>query len=208
MANYGQVLDQVLFLLNRQGDPRILDAAQRLTTDRAYFYANEMFFPAERQDTSVILIPGQAYYPLPAGTLSVFYARVNLNGNWIPMTQVDITYILGNDVSTNPPTTSPPNYFAIQGGKIRLYPRPDQVYQLELSVEAQILPPRLSTDSNFWTNEGFTLIVESTCEDIARLYLNDEPRAQRHGAAAQRELQMLRGATNRLIGPIKIQGYL
>jgi len=75
-------------------------------------------------------------------------------------------------------------------------------------VKAQILPPRLNTDSNFWTNEAFTLIVESSCADIAQLFLNDQPRAQAHKMAADRELHELRGQTHRILGTMKIQGYL
>jgi hypothetical protein len=208
MANYGNLLDEILKRLNRYGDPGIADAAARFSLDRVYFYSQEFFFAGEKQDTSLVLIPGQASYPLPAGTLNIIFVRLNLNGNWIPLECRDIREMLLWDTSTNPPITSPPSYYAMLGNKLRLFPRPDQNYPIELTVESAPLPPRLLTDSNFWTNEAFTLIVEATCADICSLFTNDQARAQAHAMATARELSQLRGQTNRILGPLVIQGWL
>lgn len=197
----------MLFLLNRTSDPLIQSAALSLSADRCYYYANAFFFASERTDTSLILTPGQQSYPLPAGVLDVLMARLNLNGTWIPMQRVEYRELLYMDV-IQPPTTSVPFYYSIFGRLFRMFPAPDQVYQVELTAEAQPLPPRDLTDSNFWTNEGFTLIVEATCEDICRLFLNDIPRANAHGQARQREYLNLVGQSLRLEGPIQVRGHI
>jgi hypothetical protein len=107
-----------------------------------------------------------------------------------------------------PPTTSVPFYWSIFGRMFRMFPAPNEVSTVELTAEAQPLPPRLPDDSNFWTNEGFTLIVEATCEDICRLFLNDIPRAEAHAQARDREYKNLDGQTIRLIGPIQVRSHL
>lgn len=209
MADFSYLLDEIARRLNRFGDPQLAENARRFAIDRVYFFSNELFFAGEKQDTSLILIPGQASYPLPAGTLEVVFARLNLNGNWIPLERRSFRDILMMDTVTGAnPITGPPSYYSIFGPKIRFFTRPDQTYPVELSVESAPLPPREPTDSNFWTNEAFTLIVEATCEDLSRLWLNDEPRANRHGMARERELRQLRGQTHRIYGPVIVEGYL
>jgi hypothetical protein len=207
VATYADLVNRVLFLLNRQGDPLITQAATDLSKDRCYYYANSFFFASEKTDTSLILNPGQQSYPLPAGVLDVLVARYNLNGTWIPMERTDYRNLLYMDVN-QPPTTSTPFYWAIFGRMFRMFPAPNQVSTVELTAETQPLPPRLPDDSNFWTNEAFSLIVAATCEDICRTFLNDIPRAEAHATVRDREYKNMNGQTIRLIGPIQVRGHL
>lgn len=206
MANYGQLIDQCLFALNRRGDPAILDAVERGSVARIYEYANHLFYAGEREDTSLILQPGQAIYALPAGTLDVIFGRFQLGNNWIPLTRMEYRTMLSWDVVNT--AVGPPKWYSIFGGKIRFYLRPDKIYPVELTVESQPLPPKLATDSNFWTNDAFNLVVAGTCAWVSRLWLNDDARAARYEAEEMKQLNLLRSATNQLLGPIQPVGHL
>lgn len=208
MANFADVIGRIETVLNRRNSSYITQLATTYALDRIYFYSNYAFAPSEQTNTSLILQPGQAIYEVPAGTYQVLFVRVNQNGTWIPLTRViDYREFLYWDVST-PPSNTTPAMYGMLGNKIRFFPRPGSPYTIELTIEGQPLPPRNLTDSNFWTNEALTLISEAAAEDISRLVLSDEPRANRHAQAVQRELLMLGSQTMRLLGPLRPNPYL
>lgn len=209
MANYADLLGRIELELNRRNSPYTQQLATTYSLDRIYFFGqSEFLFPSEKTDTTLITKPSQAFYTLPAGTLSVNFVRVNLNGTWVPLTRVpDYMTMLLWDV-TSPPALGVPSYYGQFGNQLRIYVRPSGIWTMELTVESQPLPPRLPTDSNVWTNEAATLIVQSSLEEIYRNVLNAPDRAAQHEKAKERELEMLRAQTMHLLGNITPVPYL
>lgn len=206
--NYGQLKAAVQQRLLQRTD---LSATviPGFVQDRILYYQKALYAPSEQLDYSVSLITGQSIYPLPVGTQTVLGARFLLGGTiWIPMVRAPwLKDVLAADV-LNPPFESVPTYYCPMGQTLRIYPTPVTVYPLELYINASPPAPVLDTDENWWTREAQTLIIEATCADICRLYLNDDEQAMRHDLATAREHAALAGYTMNLKGPGLIRGYM
>lgn len=208
MATYADLISEVAYRMNRQGDPTLTSPRiAQWILDRITYFADELFYPSEKTDTSLVLIPGQALFTLPAGIKKVLKVRVLVSSTWMVVDRVDDYNDLLEQDLTQPGTQSIPWKYAMLGNQMRFFPRPTQPYTVEITGEMGIPLPVNQTDSNFWTNEAFTLIVESACEDISRLFISDEERADRHAKAVRRELMKLWGQTLKIQGPIQIKPY-
>lgn len=181
-------------------------------SDRIRFYQKALFSPSEQLDYSITCIPGQSIYSLQnypslKNVQAILGVRL-LQSVWLPLSRVNwYEQILWVDV-VNPPFQSLPAWWATYGQTLRVYPTPGAPYPLELMCNAAVAEPVLPTDENFWTDQAATLIMEATCADICRLFINDEARATQHQWATEREAKTLRDYTGRLRGPMIVQSYL
>lgn len=208
---YEELKDQVAFRLNREGDSRISQAISQFATDRIRYFQTKLYWPSEEITTSAVtLVAGQASYALtddPLQIQKILLVRILLGSSWIPMTRADSFEELLTWDATSPSIQSVPAYWALLGNNFRVYPAPNQVYSIQLTVQSRFAEPASDATENFWTTDAATLIIESVCADICLLFLNDEPRALRHAAAAKREKQMLDNQSMTLLGPLTVRPY-
>lgn len=211
--NYGDLQQAVANRLNRPDlltlvPPATQPVIAAFVQDRILYYQKAAYAPAEQLDYSITCVPSQNTYLLPAGTQAVNYCRLLLSNIWLPLTRADwLTDVLAVDL-INPPFVTLPSYYVTIGQSLRLYPAPSAAYPLELLVYAAPPAPAATTDTNFWTNEAQTLIIESACADILNLVVKDDTAAARHYLATAREERSLLEYTQRLHGPSRIRPHL
>ena len=183
--------------------------------DRILYLQKKLYSPSEQLDYSIVCIPGQGIYSLqspiyPAlnNVQTIFYVRLLYGSVWRPLQRVDwYTDILDSDV-LQPAFVSLPSYFSTFGQTLRLYPQPDNAYPLEICGNIAPPAPVKDTDSNFWTDQAQTAVIEAVCCDICRLVLNDDARASQHEFASQREQHELLAYTQRLRGPARVRMWI
>lgn len=75
-------------------------------------------------------------------------------------------------------TTGGAEYFTLYAGQIGLWPTPDAVETLTLSVVVKPQIPTLSTDKSVWFDQAQELIENAAAAAICRKFLQDGDRAQ------------------------------
>lgn len=218
--NYGDLKQSISTRLNRPDlltpiPPSTQAIIPTLVQDRILFLQKKLYSPSEQLDYSITCIPHQGIYNLQTSVYpslnnvqTIFYVRLLYGSVWRPLTRVDwYTDLLDSDV-LQPAFVSLPSYWATYGQTLRLYPQPDNPYPLELTCSTAPPAPVADTDTNFWTDQGQTAVIESVCADICRLVLNDDARATQHEFASQREMHELLTYTQRLRGPARIRPHI
>lgn len=71
-----------------------------------------------------------------------------------------------------------PEYFALYAGQIGLWPAPDAVEVLTLSVVVKPVIPTAATDESVWFDQAQELIENAAASAICRKFLSDGERAQ------------------------------
>ncbi len=189
--------------------------------DRIGFYQKALFSPSNQLDYSITCIPGQSTYPIPRGLQSIVHVRLLLNGMqgtlgsggvWLPLPRKRYEYILNNDI-LSPAFQTLPWCYAQYGDTIRIFATPDNAYPLELMCNESPPAPEAPTDENYWTDDGprgaATLIILSACADICRRVIHDFERADQYQAlVTARESPSLQEVSQRLEGPMAVEGYL
>lgn len=204
--------NSIKFRLNRDNlpDEFVLEMAQ----ERVDFYGPQLFAPAPTTDYSIITQPGQFFYRLPAGTQEVNYVRVLYNGIWIPVQLADhYEEILANDPLQPPFTTLPVTLAKVYGNQIRLFPTPNGQYPVELTMMATVAAPTDDNDStNFWCNDGRILLINATCAQICREYLDiavpNSPRIQTFDQNTQVALNQLMTQSHQYAGKSVMKQWL
>ena len=167
-----ELLDTIPFRLNR--DDLSADFVEQMANERISFYGPQIFVPSEQTDYSITTEPGQFFYKLPAGTQQVTWVRVLFNGVWIvvPPAQ-NYSDILQADPLQPPFTSLPVSMYAVYGNQIRLFPTPNLQYPVEITGMFTIAGPTDPNDeTNFWVNDGRVLLINATCAEICREYLD------------------------------------
>lgn len=209
---WGNLKAQIAFRLNRTDLPP--DFVQQMAVERVDFWGPQVLYPAEVVNTDTVTEFGRQFYPLPRGCQKVRYVRVLYGGIWIPVYPADdYADILYADPLQPPFTSLPVTLYAILGNQIRLFPTPDGEFPVELTIDQTIIEPQ-STPSmpadnvsdNFWCQDGRMLLINSTCSEICREYLDIElgsqsPRVQLYDQNTQMALDQLMGRSHNLTSP-------
>ena len=170
---------------------RIVDELQRTDlsgqinnaiTEAADYFRRDSFFRNDAFDSSTSTAAGTNVYPAPADVAEIRQLAITVNNTKYPLRLRSWEYINAEDANTlNPVAGAPVEYAVIleSGGmKIRLFPTPDGVYQLQYDY-VQIMPaPIHDGDSNFWTLEGREMVRAYAKYLLRMTVLNDPQSAQ------------------------------
>ena len=209
---WGDFLDSIPFRLNRDDLGR--DTVEEFANEQIVFYGPQLFAPSEITDYSITTQPGQFFYKLRAGFQRLTYVRVQFNGLWIPVPIVDrYTDILTVDPLQPPFVSLPVSLAGVYGLQLRLFPTPDNVYPVELTMMATAPGPTDYNDAtNFWTNDGNILLRAATCFAICDEYLDqanpNSARVQKWGARRDEALTLLQVQAHQVTQPSIIRQYV
>ena len=210
---WGDLKSQIAFRLNRTDLPP--QFVQSMAVERIDFWGPQVLYPAEVTDDSIVTNQGQQFYPLPRGTQKIRYVRVLYGGIWIPVFAADdYADILYSDPLQPPFTSLPVTMYAVLGNQIRLFPTPDGNFPVELTMDKTIVEPNDDTVSdNFWVQDGRMLLINSTCSEICREYLDIElgpqsPRVQVFDQNTQMALDQLMGQSHARSTPSLMKQWL
>jgi hypothetical protein len=215
---WGDLKAQIAFRLNRTDLPPIF--IQTMAVERIDFWGPQVLFPAEVTNDDIVTQAGVQFYDLPRGTQKVRYVRVLFNGVWIPVGEAeDYSDILYADPLQPPFVSLPVSLYKILGNQIRLFPTPDAAYPVELTMDQTIVEPQGVTEdadrdtTNFWVTDGRMLLINSTCSEICREYLDIElgansPRIQVFDQNTQMALDQLMGRSHNLTSPSIMKQYI
>lgn len=142
-----------------------------------------------------------------AGTIASGTTVKQLYGVWIPLDKVKYRDILIADTLA-PPNQAQPSMWGQFNTQFRLYPCPDQQYVIEITGDASPAAPTLDGDSNFWTTDAATLIINSTTAEVYELYLGNEAAAQKYRRIELREKKKLLKISFNLGDPPVLRGHL
>jgi hypothetical protein len=213
---WGDLKTQIAFRLNRTDLPP--QFVQQMAVERIDFWGPQVLFPAEVTNNDTITNNGQQFYPLPRGSQKVRYVRVLYGGIWIPVFPADdYADILYADPLQPPFTSLPVTLYAVLGNQIRLFPTPNGNYPVELTIDQTIVEPQGNTAdqdaTNFWVTDGRMLLINSTCSEICREYLDIElgpqsPRVQVFDQNTQAALAQLMNRSDQLTSPSIMKQYI
>lgn len=179
---WGDLVQSTITFSNRDDVSDIIIVLLREAIARAQ---RDWFYPAEQTVTFPTVV-GQVNYPLPETLVSVTWLRMNYANTWMWLPEVLYETILHIDVNI-PSTQSVPSMFARFDSLIRLYPAPDQIYDLEATGNGRIPIPADDATSNFWTieNQGAPYIRYSALAQLYRTRIRDDANYQRMAMAAE-----------------------
>jgi hypothetical protein len=188
---------------------------QQMCVERIDFWGPQVLYPSEVVNTDIVTNIGQQFYPLPRGTQKVRFVRVLYGGIWIPVFLADhYDDILYADPQQPPFTSLPVTLCSVLGNQIRFFPTPNGNFPVELTMEQTIVEPTQDTDTdNFWVNDGRMLLINSTCAEICREYLDIElgsqsPRIQVFDQNTQMALDQLMNRSHQLSTPSLMKQWL
>lgn len=214
--SWGDLKSQIAFRLNRTDLPP--QFVQTMCVERIDFWGPQVLFPAEVTNTDIVTTQGIQFYSLPRGTQKVRYVRVLYNTIWIPVYEADdYADILYADPLQPPFTSLPVTLYKILGNQLRLFPTPNGNYPVELTMEQTIVEPQGNTadqdTTNFWVTDGRMLLINSTCSEICREYLDIElgpqsPRIAVFDQNTQLALDQLMGRSHQLTSVSVMKQYI
>jgi hypothetical protein len=200
---YSQVLGQITSNLHRDDLDQV---ARDFSARRIDYYKKECFYEGRATNTSISTVAGTKIYNFPAGWEQVVSIKL-LNGSvWISVTQISYEDLESMDVN-QPSIRSIPVYWAPLAAAFVLFPAPNAIYQLELTIDLPPDPPADSA-SNFWTADAKDLTINGTCAEIAALHLQNASLEAIYRPLEDRELIALGSKTIRARGGINPRPYL
>jgi hypothetical protein len=186
-----------------------------MAVERIDFWGPQVLYPSEVVNTDIVTNQGQQFYTLPRGTQKIRYIRVLQNSIWIPVFLADhYDDILYADPQQPPFTSLPVTLAAVLGNQLRLFPTPDGNFPVELTMDQTIVEPTDDDDTdNFWVNDGRMLLINSTCAEICREYLDIElglqsPRIQAFDSNTEAALSQLMGRSHQLTQPSLMKQWI
>lgn len=203
VLTYAQVKSAIADRLNRDDLTTVI---ADFAADRIEYYQKECFYAGRVLNGSISTVVGTKNYSFPTGWEQVVTIRILNGSTWIELIQKSYDELQEMD-SLQPSVQSLPAYWAPFADQFYVFPAPNAIYSLELTMD---LPPNPPADaaSNFWTGDAQTLVIEGTCAEICATYLNDPVREARHRPLEERELISLSSKTIRARGGIRTRPYL
>lgn len=141
------------------------------------------------------------------GTFVAGTAVSQLYGTWLSLSKMNYYRMIEVDV-TAPNNQAQPSWWSQFNTQFRLYPVPDAAYALECTGNAAPAAPVNDQDTNFWTTDAATLIINATCAEVRNLYLHDQEGAAPYAAATDRERHKLMKLTVNTGNPLIIRDHL
>lgn len=170
MSDYGTMQTRIANELHRTDlTTQIQDAIQSAIQnyERIRFWFNH----ARASANTVV---DQAYYALPLDFIEVDSFKILDSTTWFPLEQRTFQYIDAVNASTT--TTGTPMDFAIYQEQIRLWPIPDDIYEIQMAYLRSLPALSASGDSNAWMTEGEELIRTRAMGDLYLDVIHDERR--------------------------------
>src|SRR5215475_1379382 len=204
-------LNSIPFRLNRDDLPA--EFVEEMANEQITLFGPQLFAPSET--TSYINTQaGQQFIALPAGFQRLTYVRVLYNGVWIPV-EIAQSYIdiLNVDPLQPPFTSLPVTLCRVYGKQLRLFPTPNAVYPVELTMFATVPGPTdYNDDTNFWVTDGNIFLRAATCLAICQEYLDQaQPQSARIGYWQGRTdlaLNLLQTQVHAFTGPSTLRQHL
>lgn len=187
MPTYADLLQSITLDLQR---PDLTDAVEDFT-QRVIGTLQRVFWYDSPRTELVTLTAGDPFATVPDSLVGIDIARLDYFSVWQLLRPVEYRQILLWDVNI-PSTRSVPTDYAPWAEKIRFFPVPDNTYTVELTGPGKIDAPVNPDDSNFWTNDCYTLIRRMVTSEIRLIRLRDpEGSAQDRIAAEQEKASLL-----------------
>jgi hypothetical protein len=144
----------------------------------------------------------QEYYGLPTDFLEVDSLRLLETSNYYErLTEVTFAWI--DDTANYQDFTSTPEKFAVQNRELRLYPKPDDTYTLQMSYMyglGGVSAGAADSATNTWMTEGEELIRQHALADVLENYIGGQEsilQAQVHQRRAERAFRELKRRAER-----------
>ena len=168
-------------------------------TEAADYYRRDAFFRNDALNTSTFTVRGTNTYNAPADIAAIRQLSITVSNSKYPVTARSWEYIDSEDSNTAAPAMGAPVEYAIllqsSGMQIRLFPTPDNAYQLQYDY-IQIIPaPVQDSDSNFWTMEGREMVRAYAKYLLRATLLSDAAGAQIDKALADDYFRKLKQET-------------
>jgi hypothetical protein len=181
-VNYSDLRQLIAQDLNRDDLSDIIDDYVK---GRIEFYQKDFLYVSPMTE-QISTVAGQALYALPVEFVGLDRVRLAYGQVWRNLMEAEYNDLLAWDVNI-PPVRTIPMRWAPFGTKIRLWPVPNDSYQLELTGQGKVPAPTADTDTNFWTEAAATLIRYATTAQVRLLRLRDTDGFQTDMIAAERE---------------------
>lgn len=187
MSDYGVLKNRILRELNRSDLTQ--EASAAVQTAIRYYETTRFWFNEQRAYTPTVA--DQEFYRLPSDLVSHDKLMVRQAGQEYPVEQVDYDTI-SDWVTSNPPQTGRPTFYAIYADQIRCYPTPNDNSMTLILSYIRALPSLVSDlDANEWTQSAEALIRAHAQRDIAGSILHDQNLAALYEVYARGEFQRL-----------------
>jgi hypothetical protein len=157
-------------------------------------------------------VPMQEFVLWPTGTpaeairLDGLYLEQNSGNSRWPITPRSVAEF---EALAQPSTTGQPTDYLVANDRIRLFPIPNQAYQLAWDLIVAVTPVLVAdTDANFWTNQGQDLIVAQVKIRLYRDFLSatiTDPRLVNAMAAERDYYSNLRSDSSRRVATGRLQ---
>jgi hypothetical protein len=219
MATLGDLKAQIASDLRRSNltaeiAAAITDAIRDHDTER--FFWNETgplpylltITPGGGVDTGSGAPLGDAYFLAPQGQMQEFIkidrVRALLPAVWYTIKETDWMTI-ENLYSTL--SNGQPSWWAYTNDVLRIYPLPNQPFQLRIFGHYRLTPLASDADSNHWTDEGFNLIRYTALKRLYSYPIRDADQVQNAEQAGMRAMDYLRRETDRRARSGRMRAY-
>jgi hypothetical protein len=168
-------------------------------------YATKRFSFSEKQET-VQTIAGQRYYgtttespgTLPTDIVEIDTISTTVNNRTYKLDQTSFEHLDSIDSGVTP-LTGYPRLWAWYAGKIRVYPSPNDEYDLKISYHCNVAAPTADADTTAWMTTAEELIRNRAKKDLCLSVTHDDARAMACAAMEKDAFNALKTAANKLI---------
>lgn len=169
------------------------------------YYSADAWFQNDAQNTSTTTVAGTSTYTAPTDVIMIRQLMVTVNQTKYELVCKSWEYINKEDSNSASPVQGPPVHYAVSapssGMTIRLFPTPDNAYQLQYDYIGLISPPVNDSDAPMWTAARLIremmrhyakyLVDTSVLRDTGAAMV-DKKLADDYFVAAKRQLWMLK----------------
>jgi len=201
MTTFGTMQQRIRDEMNRDGLTG--DIKDSIRSSISYYESDRFFF--NEFSASASTTTGDPYVTPPAATLEVDLVIKKVSGSKTPMTERNFL-----EVESYAEATSEPNVYAKFSDKLRFYPVPDAVYEINLFGKQKltdISADATSADTNSWMTDGEALIRSKAKEALYRHKLRNTEEANKMEREAEREWVRLKKKTQDKVGSGKLMPY-
>lgn len=195
MPTYSQVVDQIIAEIGK-ADTSITDVVKREVLNAVEHFSTERFWFNEAHATfTASSTTDYALATVAADLMEIDVMTVTVSGAKYDVTPTTYQDISRMDVSG---FTGIPTEYAIFGESIRLFPKPNSVYQIDLYYQKRLATLSATGDSNAWTTYGSELIQARAEKELKAKRYRDYDGAVACGRVEEEALQKLREKTERM----------
>lgn len=128
--------------------------------------------------------------------LSIQYMREAPGGSQLLEGMRPISYLDLERLQEGSTSSGDPEYYALYGGQLALWPTPGAVQTIYLSAVVRPVIPSLDADTSVYFDEAQELVEAMTASRVALKYAQDEQMAAMHAAPVAGLLQALRAVSS------------